>query len=145
MMLSVPLTAMAQRDTISIIDWQFSRSTLTPETATKGAGDWKAVRLPHDYLVEQPWVAPSDGEKADNSDAAANVKSRLSARGFKEMGIGWYRRVFSPEASWKGRRVMLEFGGLLGSAPVMDIHPFSSAGFIHRGGRIPAPMHSLKN
>ena len=39
----------------------------------------------------------------------------------------------------------LEFGGLLGSAPVMEIHPFSSARFIHRGGRIPAPMHSLKN
>lgn len=39
----------------------------------------------------------------------------------------------------------LEFGGLLGSAPVMDVHPFSAAKFIHRGGRIPAPMHSLKN
>ena len=39
----------------------------------------------------------------------------------------------------------LEYGGLLGSAPVMEIHPFSSARFIHRGGRIPAPMHSLKN
>lgn len=113
MMLSVPLTAKAQRDTINIIDWQFSRSTLTPETAAEGAGEWKAVRLPHDFLVEQPWVAPSDGEKADNSDAAANVKSRLSARGFKEMGIGWYRRVFSPETSWKGRRVMLEVGGIM--------------------------------
>ena len=40
---------------------------------------------------------------------------------------------------------MVEFGGLLGSAPVMPVHPFSSAGFIHRGGRIPAPMQSLKN
>ena len=39
----------------------------------------------------------------------------------------------------------LEFGGLLGSAPVMEIHPFSAAKFIRRGGRIPAPMHSLKN
>lgn len=39
----------------------------------------------------------------------------------------------------------LEFGGLLGSAPVMDVHPFSAAKFIRRGGRIPAPMHSLKN
>ena len=39
----------------------------------------------------------------------------------------------------------LEFGGLLGSAPVMEVHPFSAAKFIRRGGRIPAPMHSLKN
>ncbi len=40
---------------------------------------------------------------------------------------------------------LVEFGGLLGSAPVMPVHPFSSADFIARGGRIPAPMQSLKN
>jgi uncharacterized protein (UPF0210 family) len=39
----------------------------------------------------------------------------------------------------------VEFGGLLGSAPVMPVHPFSSEAFVSRGGRIPAPMHSLKN
>ena len=37
------------------------------------------------------------------------------------------------------------FGGLLGSAPVMPVHPQSSADFIARGGRIPAPLQSLKN
>lgn len=40
---------------------------------------------------------------------------------------------------------MLEFGGLLGSGPVMPIKDKSSAKFINRGGRIPAPMQSLKN
>ncbi len=46
-----------------------------------------------------------------------------------------------------GKRVgdMVEFGGLLGSAPVMPVHSESSAAFIARGGRIPAPMQSLKN
>ncbi len=39
----------------------------------------------------------------------------------------------------------VEFGGLLGSAPVMPVHPFGSEKFVQRGGRIPAPMHSLKN
>lgn len=39
----------------------------------------------------------------------------------------------------------IEMGGLLGSAPVMPVHPESAADFIARGGRIPAPMHSLKN
>ena len=39
----------------------------------------------------------------------------------------------------------VEFGGLLGAAPVMPVHPESAAGFIARGGRIPAPLHSLKN
>ena len=40
---------------------------------------------------------------------------------------------------------MVSFGGLLGEAPVMPVHPESAADFIARGGRIPAPMQSLKN
>ena len=40
---------------------------------------------------------------------------------------------------------MVEMGGLLGSAPVMPVHGASSADFIARGGRIPAPLQSLKN
>ena len=39
----------------------------------------------------------------------------------------------------------VEFGGLLGRAPVIPVHPFSSEKFIARGGHIPAPLHSLKN
>ncbi len=39
----------------------------------------------------------------------------------------------------------VDFGGLLGSAPIMPVHGESAAAFIARGGRIPAPMHSLKN
>jgi len=39
----------------------------------------------------------------------------------------------------------LEMGGLFGSAPVMAVKPWSSDAFIARGGRIPAPLHSLKN
>ena len=39
----------------------------------------------------------------------------------------------------------IEMGGLLGSAPVMPVHDESAADFIARGGRIPAPLHSLKN
>ena len=39
----------------------------------------------------------------------------------------------------------VEFGGLLGSAPVMPVHPQSAAAFVARGGRIPAPLHSLRN
>lgn len=39
----------------------------------------------------------------------------------------------------------VELGGLLGSAPVMAVNPFSAANFVKRGGRIPAPVHSLTN
>jgi hypothetical protein len=46
-----------------------------------------------------------------------------------------------------GRNVgeLVEFGGLLGSAPIMAVNAFSSHDFIRRGGRIPAPIHSLRN
>ncbi|HOK43457.1 MAG TPA: PFL family protein, partial [Thermoclostridium caenicola] len=40
---------------------------------------------------------------------------------------------------------MVEFGGLFGSAPVMAVNPYSAERFISRGGRIPAPLQSLKN
>jgi uncharacterized protein (UPF0210 family) len=40
---------------------------------------------------------------------------------------------------------IVEFGGLLGSAPIMAVNRFSSSDFIRRGGRIPAPIHSLRN
>lgn len=46
-----------------------------------------------------------------------------------------------------GKKVgdMVEFGGLLGRAPVMKLSKFSSAKFVERGGLIPAPIHSFKN
>ena len=40
---------------------------------------------------------------------------------------------------------MVEFGGLLGAAPVMKVNKSRSTDFINRGGRIPAPIHSMKN
>lgn len=46
-----------------------------------------------------------------------------------------------------GKKVgeVVEFGGLLGHAPIMPVNQFSSEDFINRGGRIPAPIHSFKN
>ena len=48
-------------------------------------------------------------------------------------------------AKGKGVGERIDFGGLLGSAPVMPLHEGSAAEFVARGGRIPAPLHSLKN
>lgn len=45
----------------------------------------------------------------------------------------------------KGVGEMVEFGGLLGYAPIMPVNSFSCDDFIGRGGRIPAPIHSFKN
>ena len=86
-------------------EWEFSRD--------KHFSHVEQVNLPHDFQISQPWVAPAADEKADNSNAAANVRSRLSARGFKEMGTGWYRKVITPDDSWRGRRVLLDFEGIM--------------------------------
>ena len=45
----------------------------------------------------------------------------------------------------KGVGETVEFGGLLGHAPIMPVNGFSCDGFVDRGGRIPAPIHSFKN
>lgn len=45
----------------------------------------------------------------------------------------------------KGVGEMVEFGGLLGYAPIMPVNQYSCDAFVNRGGRIPAPIHSFKN
>lgn len=94
--------------------WRFSPGEIVeagnPDFDDSG---WQTVNLPHDFQISQPWVAPAADEKADKSNSVANVSSRLSSRGFKEMGTGWYRRELVADPSWKGRRVLLDFGGIM--------------------------------
>ena len=105
----------AVRDTISINQgWQFHRGDVKnmAELITTQSGD-DVVNLPHDFLIGQDWVAPDASERPDNSDAGSNVRSRLSSRGFKEMGIGWYRYELTPKDEWKGKRIVLDFQGIM--------------------------------
>ena len=81
-------------------------------------GTWKKVNVPHDFQIEQPWVAPAADEKADNTDVAANIKSRLSSRGFKEMGKGHYRLHYTPSKSLEGQRVLIDFEGVMYTADI---------------------------
>ena len=82
-------------------------------------GQWRKISVPHDFQIEQPWVAPAADEKADNTDVAANIRSRLSSRGFKEMAKGYYRYHLTPSAAMKGRRVLLDFEGIMYTADVL--------------------------
>ena len=81
-------------------------------------GSWKKVNVPHDFQIEQPWVAPAADEKADNTDVAANIKSRLSSRGFKELGKGHYRLHYTPSKSLEGQRVLIDFEGVMYTADI---------------------------
>src|SRR5574344_3033669 len=94
--------------------WKFHAGDISDAASvTLDDADWRTVDLPHDFQIEQPWVAPDKNEKANNSDMASNVRSRLSARGFKEMGIGWYRYTFTPGEEMKNRRVLVDFKGIM--------------------------------
>ena len=107
--------AAAVRDTISInCGWQFHRGDVKNISELKSTqGEDDVVNLPHDFLIGQDWVAPDASERPDNSDAGSNVRSRLSPRGFKEMGIGWYRYQLTPNDEWKGKRIVLDFQGIM--------------------------------
>ncbi len=113
MALLVGRAAAAERDTISLDrGWQFHLGELSGVEAVKNAS-CETVCLPHDFLIGQPWVEPDASERPDNSDAGSNVRSRLSPRGFKEMNVGWYRRELMAPVEWQGRRVLLDFQGIM--------------------------------
>jgi len=106
-MLVLPASAQTEklRDTVNInFGWLFGRD--------KGNIS-EAVDLPHDFQISQPWMPPSADEKADNNDPAANIRSRLSSRAFKEMGQGWYKYQLNAPQEWKGKRVLLDIQGLM--------------------------------
>ena len=108
--LLAPLASFAQRTVENLnFGWEFR---LNDE------GQWKQINVPHDFQIEQPWVAPAADERPDNTDVAANIKSRLSSRGFKEMGKGYYRLHYTPSEAMKGQRVLLDFEGIMYTADV---------------------------
>lgn len=97
------LTAMSdaqgatRTDSLFNFGWKFHHGDV--EQAASNSYDdagWRTLDLPHDFQIEQPWVEAAGG-----------------ARGFKEPGIGWYRKSFRPSPSWKGRRVLLDFDGII--------------------------------
>ncbi|MDD3867932.1 MAG: DUF711 family protein, partial [Eubacteriales bacterium] len=79
-------------------------------------------------------------------DVPASTISGLIA---DEMAIGTFNnkttavRIIPVPGKTVGDSV--QYGGLLGSAPIMAVNPASSEAFISRGGRIPAPIHSMRN
>lgn len=113
------LTAMSAsvkaQETVNFnFDWKFAPGLHEgAEDVEFDASGWTTVNLPHDFQISQPWVAPEAGDTGDKSNLMANIASKLSSRGFKEMGQGWYRKTFTPDPSWKGQRVLIDFEGIM--------------------------------
>lgn len=95
---NVPFSTLADhRHELFNFDWRFQLGN--PADAANPSLDdsaWRTLDLPHDFQFEQPWVESGGG-----------------ARGFKAMCDGWYRKSFMADASWKGRKVSLDFGGVM--------------------------------
>lgn len=103
--MTTAITTDAQRVKISMNqDWNFRRNN---------DGAWLKVNVPHDFQISQPWIAPAASERPDNSDVASNVKSRLSARGFKEMSEGTYTKSLTIPDSLRGKRLIIDFEGIM--------------------------------
>lgn len=108
------LSGLSQETINFNFDWKFSPGSHPgAEAPAYDISGWGTVNLPHDFQIEQPWVAPDDSDKGDKTNEMANIASRLSSRAFKEMGEGWYRKTFTPDPSWKGKRVLIDFEGIM--------------------------------
>jgi len=83
-------------------DWKFKAGEITnAQNLTFDDRDWRKLDLPHDFQFEQPW------------DSSAS-----RGRGFKAMGVGWYRKSFKADPNWKGKRILLDFEGIMLSGDV---------------------------
>ena len=62
-----------------------------------GEKSWRAVDIPHDFMIESPW------------DENANHSQRV----YKPLGEAFYRKSFAYDSAWDGRRVIIDFGGIM--------------------------------
>lgn len=101
-LVNVPLENFAsQQKVLFNFGWKFQLVTnenKNTDFASPALDDssWRTLDLPHDFQFEQPWTENGGG-----------------ARGFKPMCEGWYRKSFPTDPSWKGKRVVLDFGGII--------------------------------
>ena len=100
MVLLIALSARADGERKTLLfnfDWKFKLGEVqNAESPAFDDADWRRLDLPHDFQIEMPW-----NEKANRS------------RGFKDMATGWYRKTFDADKTWQGKRVMLDFEGIM--------------------------------
>jgi beta-galactosidase len=101
-LVNVPLEKfVSQQKTLFNFDWKFQLVTEENKGTNFAApalddSSWRILDLPHDFQFEQPWTKAGGG-----------------ARGFKPMCEGWYRKSFQADPLWKGKRVVMDFGGII--------------------------------
>ena len=96
--LTATSSSAAEREKILFdFDWKFKLGeTEGAESVDLDDSGWRSLDLPHDYQIEMPW-----NDKANRS------------RGFKDMATAWYRKTFDADPAWRGRRVIIDFEGIM--------------------------------
>ena len=90
------------------------------ESSTFDDQSWRTLSLPHDWSIEAP---------------PAEKNPMGASGGYFPAGIGWYRKAFTAPASWKGKRVTLEFDGVSGDSTLylngkkLGTHPYAYTSF----------------
>lgn len=95
---NVPMERFADaRHQLFNFGWRFQLGACPgAERTNYDDSQWRQLDLPHDFQFEMPWTEEGGG-----------------ARGFKDMGEGWYRKAFAADSAWLGRKVSLGFDGLM--------------------------------
>ena len=102
LMKNTPLEGfVSQQKALFNFDWKFQLVTKENKGTNFAApalddSSWRILDLPHDFQFEQPWTKAGGG-----------------ARGFKPMCEGWYRKSFQADPLWKGKRGVMDFGGII--------------------------------
>src|ERR1700744_702333 len=113
-------------------NWRFRKDTLTgaekPQYADK---DWRLLNLPHDWSIED-----LPGQKSDSIQGPFTRTSvGKGATGFTEGGTGWYRKTFTPDQKFAGKRVYILFDGVYMNADTwinghhLGNHPYGYTSF----------------
>jgi len=102
LILPFSLSAGGNKDNIRIsklfnFGWKFQQGELkNTQSVDYDDSSWRSLDLPHDFQIEQPWDESAGG-----------------GRGFKAMGSGWYRKTFKADPAWRGKKVLLDFEGVM--------------------------------
>jgi beta-galactosidase len=84
-------------------DWRFLKGDITSQAAGLDDSAWRTVRVPHDWSIEGPF-----DEKNPTGGAGA----------FLPAGVGWYRKHFDAPDGFAGKRVFIEFDGVMANSDV---------------------------
>ena len=101
MLITITLSAQEKKDIrlneLFNFGWKFNLGDIKDaEKVQFDDASWKTLDLPHDFQINQPWD-----------------KTASQARGFKNMEIGWYRKNFKANPDWKGKRIFIDFEGIM--------------------------------